>query len=375
MKALNFPYLRAPLLRQLAWTSLAVASAACGATAASPATDAGAHTDVAVAGDAVADAADVAGGDIASDVADIAADLTSTGDAAAEIATGCVATPCQAPQVCQADGSCCTPNCQDKCNAMPDGCGGFCNNECINLCQMPTSAPAILYRAWSFKPLADQGPSTGCPTNGPLSDGTHVTDFAKTTTWSAGDQVAIGFAADGLIGVAQELDLIAGGAGGANCSVGMQGCGLKVWASSFSPYGLPDQPCPGRALLQRDDSQAQTTFRQAEKNPVPSAVPLFLFAGTADALTPWVRVHNVMAQPSTNTAKGGLFCGVVRKDDLQQALTKVGGSVSDTSLVQLQQWMKDTEPSMDQDGDGTAESWPFAFSLGISTAGPSLIVK
>jgi hypothetical protein len=109
---------------------------------------------------------------------------------------------------------------------------------------------------------------------------------------------------------------------------------------------------------------------------VPSFAPLFLFGGPVESLAPWVRVHKLLAVPSTTSLVPGLFCGAVRKADLQTALTKLSAQqLLDGSVGQFKSWLTAHEPGIDLDGDGEGDAYPFAFTLGIAQAGPSTIVK
>lgn len=328
--------------------------------------------------DAGVDALEVA--DDASPVAiDAAADATSA-DAQAGDSDGavqaCPASPCATGQTCRPDGTCCTPACQDQCGGLPDGCGGTCSQECVGICTVPTVAPTPLYRAFSFQPLGNVANNVGCPVAiGVTPDGTHVTDFSNSSGYGAGNATALAFVADELVGKAQTLGLLAGQASGAGCTSGAAGCTLKLWSSAFNPYGLPGI-CPARGLLERDPSAETATFRQAPDSKVPSFTPLFLFGGPVASLAPWVRVHKLLAVPSTNPSLPGLLCGAVGKADLQTALAKLTAQQQqDSSVGLLKQWLIGHEPGIDLDGDGEGDAYPFAFTLGIALAGPSTIAK
>ncbi len=323
-----------------------------------------------------------AGTDAASEVAapadtvDVIAIDVGQDATAADVAPSCQTAGCPPASACLADGSCCVPACTDKCGGVPDGCGGTCAATCAGVCTVPASAPTPLYRAFAFKPIGAVANNPGCPVSlGVTSDGTRVTDFSNTGGYAAGNTAAIAFAADDLVGKAEQLGLLAGQASGSGCTSGASGCQLKLWASSFSPYGLPGV-CPARAVLVRDVMASDATFRQDAKSPVPAFAPLFLFAGPVESLAPWLQVHRLVAVPSTNTALPGVFCGAVARSDLQAALAKLTAQQQqDGGVGLIKKWLQDHEPGVDLDGNGEGDAYPFAFSLGIALAGPSSIAK
>lgn len=351
-------------------------AAACGTAApAQVAVDSGNPTD---ADAAAADAHDAVAADAPADTAlDAAATDAALAkiDAAADTASDCAVTGCSAEAKCLADGSCCTPSCTAKCGGVADGCGGTCAKECAGVCTAPTVAPTPLYRAFAFKPQTKVDAALGCAQAlGVVDDGTRITDASDTAAYSAGNSIALAFQADDLIGKADSLDLLAGLAGG-SCGSGSSTCQLKVWTSAFNPFGLPG-PCPGRAVLHRDADNEKLAFRQDETSAVPSFVPLFLFGGPAEALAPWVRVHKLLALPSTNNSLPGMFCGAVTKIEMDAAIAKLSAQqLADPSVTQLKSWLAEHDAGIDLDGDGNGDGFPFAFTLGIVLAGPSTVIK
>lgn len=287
--------------------------------------------------------------------------------------TDCKAKGCaDKAAVCTDDGTCCVPQCDGKCGGVADSCGGTCKAECAGECTPPSALSPTLYRAWSIGPLGSLPSGTGCAIGlGGNNDGTHVTDFSDAPNYAQGSTHALAFETDGLIAKATSFGLVVGDASGAGCAVGASGCTLKIWPSSFNPNGLPGV-CPPRTLLEVDPQASVPTFRLPVKVDVPSYVPLFMFAGPVEQLAPWVRVSKVRALPvTTPQSGGGVFCGVVKRVDLESAIAKLNATQATApNLSQLKAWWLDHDPTIDTDGNDEPDAWPFAFTLGVSPAGP-----
>jgi hypothetical protein len=331
-----------------------------------------AEPDTAPADDTLGDVAQDSGGpeDVGAPDAGCAANGCDEGDNSGEGAS---------PRVCLDDGTCCQPACEGLCGGAPDGCGGTCDAECNGVCDQPVATPVHLHRVYSAKPLSNVPVGAGCvaPLGVGPADGSAVTDAAN-DGFEQGNTVALAWALDAS-GLAQAASagLHAAYAGGSGCATGQEGCKLQLWKQGYNPHGLPGATCPARATLKRDPAWDLPTFAQDPDSVVPSFVPFFLFAGPVEQTAPWVRVRSLRVQPATSTANPGIFCGVVRADDLEAAIAKLDEQQKqDPSVTALVLWMNEAghEPTVDTDGDQLEDGWPFAFSQGIAKAGLSVVL-